>query len=204
MKLYQNPLSPNCRKVLAVAKHVGVELELQTLDFTKGEHRAPEFLALNPNGKVPVLVDGDLHLWESNAIMAYLAGQQDTELWPKSAARYDILRWQYWQLGHWGPAIDTVTYERVLKPAMGIGEPDEGKIAQGLKDFDRYAKVLDRHLEGRSFLVGDGLTLADFAVAAPLTYAGPGQLPLGDHPNVEAYNKRLSEVPAWRDTAPKL
>jgi glutathione S-transferase len=93
MKLYTNLFSPNARKVHAVANELGIELDTHTVDLRAGEQRTPEYLALNPNGKVPTLVDGDTVLWESNAIICYLAGKGDTELWPKSAKRYDILRW---------------------------------------------------------------------------------------------------------------
>lgn len=97
MKLYGFPPSPNTRKVQAVAAHIDVPLEFEFVDITKGKQRAPEFLAINPNGRTPVLVDGQFKLWESNAIMQYLAGTKKNSLWPDDPrTRADISRWQFW------------------------------------------------------------------------------------------------------------
>jgi len=102
MKLYGFPPSPNTWKVRAVAAHVSVPLELALVDLSKGQQRTPEYLALNPTGRTPTLVDGDLVLWESTAIMHYLANQKPNSLWPSNPrARADIMRWQSWQLQHW-------------------------------------------------------------------------------------------------------
>jgi len=84
MKLYGFPPSPNTWKVRAVAAHLGIPLELEFVDLTKGQHRTPEYLALNPTGRTPTLVDGDFRLWESNAIMQYLASQKPNSLPPPS------------------------------------------------------------------------------------------------------------------------
>ena len=102
MKLYAFPPSPNTWKVRAFAHQLGVPLELEIVDLTKGAQRKPEYLALNPTGRTPTLVDGDLKLWESSAIMQYLASQKKSPLWPDDAkARADIVRWQSWHLQHW-------------------------------------------------------------------------------------------------------
>jgi glutathione S-transferase len=76
MKLYMNAMSPNVRRVRLTAAVLGMDLEEKKLDFTKGEHKNPEYLALNPNGAVPALVDGDFVLTESRAIMQYLASKK--------------------------------------------------------------------------------------------------------------------------------
>lgn len=204
MKLYYNPLSPNARKVLVTAKLAGVELEHNVLDFRKGEHKAPEFLAINPNGKVPALVDGELKLWESNAIMQYLADKGGSDLWPSDAAgRADVSRWQCWQLAHWGQCCGELVYERVLKQMRGQ-QADEAKVADALERFNQYAPILNAALEGRNWLVGDKLSLADIACAAPLTYAGPAQLPVDGHTHITAWLGRLDKNEAWTSTAPKL
>lgn len=101
MKLYDFPFSPNSRKVRAVAYELGIALETQRVDLLTGGQRSPEFLARNPNGRVPVLEDGDLILWESTAIIRYLAA--GSALLPaarRTAAEVD--RWTAWQLAHLG------------------------------------------------------------------------------------------------------
>src|SRR4051812_8751518 len=100
MKLYTFPIAPNARKVHAVIEHLGLkDIEIHLVDLTKGGQQSPEYLALNPMGRVPTLVDGDLVLWESNAVCEYLCDLQgDTSLFPRDArVRADISRWLYWQ-----------------------------------------------------------------------------------------------------------
>ena len=102
MKLYGFPPSPNTWKVRAVAAHLSIPLELELVDLSKGGSHAPEYLAINPSGRTPTLVDGDFKLWESTAIMQYLASQKANSLWPNDPrVRADIMRWQSWNLAHW-------------------------------------------------------------------------------------------------------
>lgn len=202
MKLFYHPMSNNGRLALAVAKHLGVALDLQVIDLMKGEHRTDDYLGLNPNGKVPTLQDGDFVLWESNAIAQYLAEgvENDTPFFPRDRrSRADLLRWQSWAIAHLGPATSQIAYERAFKPMMGQ-EPNLAKIDQGLVDLARYGKVLDQHLAARPYLLGDALTLADFAVGAAFTYAPMANYPLDDFPNVKAWLARLDEIPAWSET----
>jgi glutathione S-transferase len=103
MKLYGFPISPNTWKVRAVAAHIGIVIDNQLVDLSRGEQRTPDYLALNPTGRTPTLVDGEFVLWESNAIMQYFASGKPNALWPDDArTRADIARWQSWQLEHWG------------------------------------------------------------------------------------------------------
>jgi glutathione S-transferase len=98
MKLYINPTSPNVRRVRLTAAVLGLQLEEKKLDFAKGEQKNPEYLALNPNGAVPTLVDGDFVLTESRAIMQYLASKKpEMGLLPRDEqVRADVTRWQFW------------------------------------------------------------------------------------------------------------
>jgi glutathione S-transferase len=206
MKLYGFPPSPNTWKVRALAAHLGIPLDLEIVDLTKGGSRTPEFLALNPTGRTPVLVDGDFMLWESNAIMHYLAGQTANSLWPDNARiRADIMRWQSWQLAHWGPgACEPLIFERVVKAFLNLGPPDAAIVAKGTDAFNREARVLDVHLSRQRYLVGNDLTLADFSVASPLFHAAKAELPLAPYAHVREWFGRVSALPAWHDTAPKL
>ncbi|MCA9665211.1 MAG: glutathione S-transferase family protein [Myxococcales bacterium] len=205
MKLYVNPLSPNARKVIAVANHVKLDIDIEPVDLAKGQHKSPEYLALNPNGKVPTLVDGELKLWESNAIMQYMAGKAKSDLWPADdAKRADISRWQCWQLAHFGPPCAEITYERVVKPMLQQQPGDEDKVKAAEERFHQFAAVLNGALEGKKFLVGDAVTIADFTVASTLTYAAPARIPLDSYTHIKAWLARLDEVPAWKASAPKM
>jgi len=206
MKLYGFPPSPNTWKVRALAAYLGVPLELEFVDLAKGAQRAPAYLAINPTGRTPTLVDGDVTLWESNAILQYIAGKTNNPLWPDDARkRADIARWQFWQLAHWGAeACQPLTFQRLVKKILNLGPPDEAAIAKGTEAFDKEAKTLDAHLGKHKYLVGDGLTIADFAVAAPLLYAQQAEMPLGPYANIRAWLERVTALPCWRETAPQM
>src|SRR5271166_1211650 len=203
MKLYHNPLSPNVRRVRLTAAVLGLELEEKQLDFAKGEHKNPEYLALNPNGAVPTLVDGDFVLTESRAIMQYLASKKpESGLLPRDeAARADVTRWQFWDAAHFSPPFAALAFEKFLKSMMGLGEPDSGKIQDALNNIRRFAAVLNKRLEGRQYLVGNALTVADLTVASSLMYAKQAEVPLAEFPNVSTWFSRISDMDAWKKTA---
>jgi glutathione S-transferase len=204
MKLYMNKLSPNVRRVRIVAAAAGIELEEQSLDFAKGEHKSPEYLAINPNGAVPALVDGDFILTESRAMMQYLAAKKpESRLLPSDEAeRADVTRWQFWDASHFSPNAATIAFERLLKPMMGLGEPDTSKINVAVTNWRRFAAVLEKRLDGRTFIVGNALTIADLTLASSLMYAKQSELPLADFPRLAAWFGRISELEAWKKTNP--
>jgi glutathione S-transferase len=206
MKLYGFPPSPNTWKVRAAASHLGVPLDLEFVDLTKGAQRAPDYLALNPTGRTPTLVDGDFKLWESNAIMQYVAGQKANSLWPNDArVRADIARWQFWQIGHFGgEACMPLTFQRLVKKILNLGAPDEAVVAKATEAFHRDAKLLDSHLGRQAYLVGKDVTLADFAVAAAMIYHKEAELPVAPYAGLRGWFERVVGLPAWRETAPQM
>lgn len=203
MKLYHNPLSPNVRRVRLTAAVLGIQLEEKQLDFAKGEHKNPEYLALNPNGAVPTLVDGDFVLTESRAIMQYLAAKKpESGLLPRDeAARADVTRWQFWDASHFAPQMGTLGFEKMFKSMMGLGEPDAGKIQDALGNFRRFAAVLNKRLDGKKYIVGDSLTIADLTLASSLMYAKQVEAPVAEFPNVHAWFSRITELDGWKKTS---
>ena len=154
MKLYGFPPSPNTWKVRAVAAHIGVSLPFEIVDLTKP--RTPDYLKLNPSGRAPTLVDGDFVLWESTAIMQYIASQKPNSLWPDDArTRADIVRWQSWDLAHWSKdGCVPLIFQRLVKGFLNMGPPDEAAVAKGTEAFEREARLLDAHLAKQPYLVG--------------------------------------------------
>ena len=197
---YAETLSP--RKACAVARHLGSPVAFVRVDLAKGEQRSPEFLAMNPNGKVPVLKDGDRTLWEADAIMCHLAHKGGSDLWPKDDRQIEVVRWLSWNADHFTRHAGALYFEHIIKPLFGLGTPDAAAVEEAAGYFRRFAGVLDDHLGGREFLVGDGLTVADFAVAVTLPYAGAAKLPLGEFPAIGRWHARLCELPAWREPFP--
>jgi glutathione S-transferase len=200
MKLYHNPLSPNVRRVRLTAAVLGIELEEKVLDFSKGEHKNPEYLALNPNGAVPTLVDGDFVLTESRAIMQYLAAKKpESGLLPRDeVARADVTRWQFWDAAHFSPQMGSLGFEKVFKAMMGLGDPDQTKIQDALANFRRFAAVLDKQLQGKQYLVGNALTIADLTIASSLMYAKQAEAPVAEFPNVQAWFSRITALDGWK------
>ena len=202
-KLYELNRSPNSRKVRAVAQELGIELTLVPVNARAGENKTPEFLAKNPNGKLPVLEEGDFVLCESCAILSYLASlQPERGLFPTDPRqRADVERWLFWQTAHFSPAASKVGYERVLKPMLGRGEPDPKVVEEGLADFHRYAKVLDTCLAGKEYVAGR-LSVADFALAAHLANREPAGLDIKPYPNLSAWLARIEARESWKKSAP--
>lgn len=195
--------TPNPRKVCAVAKHLGLDVDYVRVDLFAGAQREPAFLAVNPNGKVPVLVDGHVTLWESGAIMAHLARRAESELWPSDpAAQVEVLRWLLWDTAHFSRHAGTLYFERHIRPTVGMGETDEAAVEEASGFFAHFAGVLDQHLRDRDYLLGDALSVADFAVAALLPNAAEAGLPLAGRDAVHAWHERLLALPAWREPFP--
>ncbi|MCB9685975.1 MAG: glutathione S-transferase family protein [Alphaproteobacteria bacterium] len=204
MKLYVNPMSPNARRAMLVAHLVDLPVEVVQVDMRSGEHKQPAYLAINPNHKVPALTDGDLALWESNAICQYLAAKAGrTDLWPTDPAEQaDVSRWQFWMHSHFNLALNPILFERVVKGFFGMGEADEGVVAAKLPELRKELAVMEGRLSQHDWLASDHLTLADLAIAASLTYAPGADLPLDEYPSVVAWFGRIRELDAWRATDP--
>jgi glutathione S-transferase len=199
MKLYSVPGSPNALRSRAVTFELRFNPELVDVDFSKGDNRTPEFLALNPNGKVPTLVDGDLVLWESRAINAYLADKAPAHgLYPADIkSRAEIDQWSWWQAIHLGPAMQRVAFERVNKKAFGRGEPDEASIAGEVKAIADLLPVLDKALANKEWVTGK-LSLADFALASTFMLRKQAGISLDGYPNVAAWIARIEARPSWQ------
>ncbi len=200
---YAETLMP--RKVCALVRYLGMPVELVHIDLGKGEQRAAAHLARNPNGKVPVLEDGDRTLWESNAILCHLAQRAGSPLWPQDGAgQAELVRWFSWDSEHFTRAGGTLYFEHLIKSQFGIGAPDEAEVTAAQTAWRRAAAVLEGHLDGRTWLLGDRLTVADFAVGIALPYAEASRIPLADFPRIAAWHARLSALPGWCDPFPTL
>jgi glutathione S-transferase len=202
MKLYYAETS-NPRKACALARHVNAPVEFVHVDLSKGGTHMPDFLKRNPNGKVPVLEDGDTYLWESNAIMCHLSDVTGSDLWPHDDRQTEVLRWLFWDAMHFSRHAGTLYFEHIIKPwLLNIPEPDPAAVAEATGFFRTFATVLNNHLEGRKFLVADRLSVADFAVGIYMPYATRANIPLNDFPAIARWHDRLNEMPAWREPFP--
>jgi glutathione S-transferase len=203
MRLYHHPLSSNSRRAALAAAHLGLPAERIKIDLEKGEQRSPEFLAMNPNGMVPVLEDEGFILTESHAIMLYLADKiPGHTAYPRDArARADINRWVFWNAQHFQPTISIFVWENLIKGMIGQGPADPVQIRRGEDLLERYAPVLDAHLASRGWVCGEGVTLADLAIGATLLAAVPANVPLARYRDLLTWFARVQALEAWKETA---
>jgi glutathione S-transferase len=201
MRLYIFPPSARALGVVALKNHLGLDCEIQPIDLGRGDQLAPQYLALNPNNKMPTLEDDGFVLWEANAILFYMAARQaDGGLWPSDLkSQADVLRWLAWESAHWdAESCGMVSYEKSSKFVLGLGPPDPAFIARGEQNFARFAAVLNASLRGKTWLIGDQLTIADFSVGALVPSAERMGLPVGEFPEILRWYKGLAALPAWR------
>jgi glutathione S-transferase len=193
------------RRVLALAKHLGVEAELYHLDLRRGDLREADFAGLNPNMKVPVLVDGDVVLWESSAIMALLCVRRGSDMWPAQdpSAQVEILRWLSWNDCHWGPALSPFYFEHIVRATFRMGPPDRKSLEAKVPELLRFAAVLEGHLQGRSYVSCDRLTIADFQLASMAADWTEAEMPLNAFPNIVRWLAGLNEIEAWAHPWPE-
>jgi glutathione S-transferase len=192
MKLYGFAPTRTIR-ALWTLRELDLEFEFVTVDLTKGEHRRAEFLAVNPAGKVPVLVDGDLVLTESVAIALYLAEKYPEKGLLPAAVRpkAEVNRWLLFTATEleqplWRIARHTVLYPKEKRLAA--------EIPLAREDFLDMAAVMEKHLEARRFLVGESVTVADFVAAYTLDWANEIKL-LDDMPHLKAYMEWMYSRP---------
>lgn len=204
MKLYYFE-TINPQKACAVARYLDSPVEFMRVDLAKGQHKSPDYLAINPNGKVPTLVDGDTTLWESNAIMCHLARAAKSDLWPTDPVKQiEVLKWLSWNSEHFTRHAGTLYFNHVIKPKFGLGEPDMKAVEEATEFTKQFGAVLDDHLASRTFLLGDHLTVADFAVSVTLPHAEKIRLPLGGFKNIARWQSHLEELPGWREPFPQV
>jgi glutathione S-transferase len=192
------------RRVLALIKHLRLKAEFVEIDLMAGGMKTPDYAALNPNMKVPTLVDGELVLWESSAIMAYLCVKAGSNMWPAHDPdeQVEVLRWLSWNDSHWSPAVAPFYFEHIVKATFAIGPPDTHSLTSKVPGLLRFANVLDAHLAGRAYVTCERLTIADFQLASMAAYWRESAMPLETSPHIVRWLDGLMRIPAWSDPWP--
>ena len=202
LKLHVFPLSPRAFKVMWAANHLDIAFDPVLVDLAKGDHRTPEFGALNPNMRMPVLEEGDFTLWESNAIVQYLASlKPESKLLPVDIkARLAVEKWQFWDSAHWDPACAIFAFENYVKALFGRGEPSESEIARANELIARLGPVLDGQLQKHRYVAGDSLTVADISLGAMNYIAEEARFPLEPYRGIQRWTADLKSLPSWQMT----
>ena len=192
MKLYGFGPTRSLRALWGL-KELDADFEFVPVNLRAGEHRQPDFLRLNPAGKVPVLVDGDLVLTESAAIVLYLAEKyRDKGLLPSNLhERAQVYRWIMFAMTELEQPLWRIARHTFLYPEAKRLPQD---ITLAREEFTAMATILDRHMEGRQFIVGDGMTIADCVTAFLIDWANEHHL-IDDFPRLRAYLARMYARP---------
>jgi GSH-dependent disulfide-bond oxidoreductase len=166
LQLYSLP-TPNGVKVSIMLEEIGLPYEPHTIDFGKDDQKTPEFLSLNPNGKIPAIIDPDgpggrpLGLFESGAILHYLADKTSKLLPQDPARRWHTLQWVHFQMGGIGPMFGQVGF---FHKFAGKDFPDKRPLERYVAEAKRLLSVVEGHLDGRQWIMDDDYTIADIAM----------------------------------------
>lgn len=201
LHVYLDTCTVNSRKVLAGLDLLGTAFELKHVDYFTGAHKKSEYLAINPNGAVPALTDGNFALSESNAILQYAADLSGSDQhYPSNLQqRADVNRWLLWEAATWFPSCYKYLVEYVVKPLMNV-QPDAAIIDAEAPNWHRLASILDARLAKFKWLIGDNVTIADIAIAAPMHVHKWQRLPLKEHLNLQRWMADIEQLPCWRKT----
>ncbi|CAN7381026.1 glutathione S-transferase family protein [Trinickia sp. LjRoot230] len=201
MDLFIHPASPNCIAVLAAARIVQQPLNVEHVDLFAGEQYRPSFLAVNPNGLVPVLRDGDFVLWETIAILQYIAAlDPEARLLPSAPKqRADISRWLAWGVAHWNPSLRPFVMERLINKRMqGSKAPDEALLERSQSTLDKTTSILEQQLSRSAFVCGDQVSIADLHLAAVPIYAPHARIDFTRYPRLQRWLESVHSLPEWQ------
>ena len=202
MKIYQFDMSPNVKRVRIVANEVGEPFTIVTLDPMKGEHMAPDFVAKNPNHKVPTveLDDGSV-LWESAAICLYLASKYPEKKLVSAdpRARAEIAKWMFWNASHLEAALFTILLEKLFAKFVYGRDASEIKLKDAQADVDRFAPILNAQLEGHPYVAGNDFSIADICIGSTLEFAiQTGNFDIAPYKHAAAWLGKLQARDAWK------
>ncbi|MEG3180816.1 glutathione S-transferase family protein [Sphingomonas sp. LT1P40] len=195
--LHEYAASGNCYKIRLTGALVGKTIERREYDIVAGETRTPAFLAnVNANGRIPVLQDGNRLLPESNAAAFYVA--DDSALIPADAFdRADMLRWMFWEQYNHEPNIATVRFWMGWVGEANLSDLQRAMLPGKRDSGDAALKLMDEHLAGRDWFVGDGPTVADVCLYAYTHVAEEGGFALSPWPAVRAWLKRVEALAGY-------
>jgi len=203
-QLYWHPLSPPARMVYFFAKAAGINLDLQFVDLTKGDQKKPEFLAINPNGQVPALKDGGFVVFESAAIIRYLAAKHPNSVFPTSDPKAQATIDQYAELiksklmQHTG----TLFFNTLISKKVFNRDPDENAIKTSNEALATSFAALENFIfhDSPNFVVGSSLSLADVFLGVLLAALSLLNYNLDPYPKVKAYWAHLQTVQSFIDS----
>ncbi len=193
LKIYGGDLSSPANKVRFAANALGLKYDYIRVNLRAGDHQKPEFLKLHPAGKIPVIDDEGFFLFESNAIIRYLAEKNKSPLYPKDLKeKATVDQWIEFGSHHVGLAMSKVVYNRLFAPMRRV-PVDEQSLKDGLSFLDRFLPVIDQQLGKNKFLAGNQLSLADINLLAIFDPAEVAQIDLSKYKNIVKWRNALKK-----------
>lgn len=191
LKVYGAELSSPCIKVRLVANALKVPYEFVRVSIRDGDNKKDWFKKLTPVGKIPVIDDDGFVLFESNAIIKYLANKTRSELYPQDVkTRALVDQWMDFVSIHVGQALSSVVYNRLFVGFSG-GTPDQKAIEQGLAFLGRFLPIIDQQLVTTKYVAGATMTLADISLVATLEPAEAAQIDVSMYKNIDRVRKEI-------------
>ncbi len=202
MKLYMHPVSNTTRPVRMFIQDNNLPVEEEVVDLMTGAHHQEPYISINPNRQVPTLVDGDLIMGESSAILKYLADKFDLAAYPKDLKmRAKVNEMMDWFNTHF---YHDYAYGLVYPQVFPHHKRPSDEIQKGTLEWAKektkgWLQVLNDHIlgKGNKYLTGNQMTIADYFGAALLTCGEPIRTSFKDYPNIEAWLKRMAETKSW-------
>ncbi len=203
MKIYINALTVNSIKILLLCNALKIKVDFELIALNKGEQREAAFLAINPEGKVPVLVDDELTLTESNAILHYLGAKVNSHLWPATLIEQaKVLRILFWQSNYFNSGVAPFAHRKVVMPFWGFDFPDIE--ANQMTKYNHALSALESILTENKFVSGNSMTIADISLVAFFIFAKQANMPLQTYPLVQAWLKNISKQHWFIETKQSL
>lgn len=197
MQVLGRPNSVNVQKVMWCLAELGVAAQRSDIGGPFGGNDQPAYLAQNPNGKVPTLIDGDYILWESNAIVRYLCDQYGVASWYPGTARTrgHASQWMDWYLTELHPSMTTLFWQLIRTEAA---QQDQGAIESAIAKCTNAWTILDLHLGSNTYILGDEISMADIPLACAAYRWHVMDFERPDLPVLKAWWRRISERPAYQ------
>ena len=200
MRLYYSK-NLNPRVAVAAARHMNSPVDY-VFAMPKHPDHEEAFRAINPNTLVPVLVDGERRLWEADAITCRLSALAGSDFWRTDDSQAEMIMWISWATWHLIRAGDVFYFWKLVAPTFMDYQPEQSVFDEAMGNWRKFMDILDSELEGKTWLVGNRLSYADFRVGTVFPFAEKAGLPLKEFPRVAAFADRLMEIDAWRDPLP--
>lgn len=193
---YSRNLNP--RVAVAVARHLGLAVE-----FVAASPMHPDqqdaFRPINPNTRVPVLKTGGRTYWETDAVACKLSALAGSDFWRTDDSAPEMIMWVSWATHHLNRAGDVFYFWKLVAPTFMDFQPEQSVFDEAMGDWRTFMGILDDQLKGRTWLVDDRLSYADFRVGTCFPFATAAGLPLEEFPEVHRLAGQLMQIDAWRD-----